>query len=84
MKIAFRTKDEANMERERHFLALSRSERFYRFIEFMQHSKRAAHKSKKTGQEQFQDHDQNVLLMQQWKKDVDQFLELAVSMVYEC
>ncbi len=54
MKIAFRTKDEANMEQERDFLALSGSERCYRFIELIQHGKRLPTRAKKTGQEQFQ------------------------------
>ncbi len=53
MKIAFRTKDEANMEQERDFLALSGSERCYRFIELIQHGKRLPTKAKKLDKNSF-------------------------------
>ncbi len=36
MEIQFRTKDEANGEQEREFLALSPIERIYRFLDLMQ------------------------------------------------
>ncbi len=53
MKIAFRTKEEANRGQEKEFLALSGSERFYRFIEFIQHSKKLPSKAKKTNDKSF-------------------------------
>ncbi|TLF47039.1 hypothetical protein [Maribacter aurantiacus] len=53
MKIAFRTKEDANKEQEREFLALSGSERFYRFVGFIQQSKKLPSKAKKTKDKSF-------------------------------
>ncbi|AZQ59900.1 hypothetical protein EJ994_14240 [Maribacter sp. MJ134] len=53
MKITFRTKEEANREQEKEYLALSGSERFYRFMEFIQHSKKLPSKVKKTNDKGF-------------------------------
>ncbi len=53
MKIVFRTKEEANREQEKEFLALSGSERFYRFIEFIQNSKKLPSKADKMDNDNF-------------------------------
>jgi hypothetical protein len=39
MKISYTTKEESNKRREEEFLALTPTERFYRFLELMQASK---------------------------------------------
>jgi len=46
MQVQFRTKDEANMEQERDFLALSPIERVYRFLDLMQRINRFPTKAK--------------------------------------
>ena len=53
MKITFRTKEEANKEQERNFLELSGSQRFYRFIELMQHQKSLPTKAEKINDSSF-------------------------------
>lgn len=47
MQVQFRTKDEANMEQERDFLALSPIERVYRFLDLMQRINRFPTKTKR-------------------------------------
>ncbi len=49
MQVQFRTKDEANREQERDFLALSPIERVYRFLDLMQRVNRFPTKAKKDG-----------------------------------
>ncbi|KAB5490947.1 MULTISPECIES: hypothetical protein [Flagellimonas] len=46
MQVQFRTKDEANREQERDFLALSPTERVYRFLDLMQRINRFPTKAK--------------------------------------
>ena len=55
MQVQFRTKDEANMEQERDFLALSPIERVYRFLDLMQRINRFPTKVK---------HDENKFIIQ--------------------
>lgn len=47
MEIAYRTKEMANKEQEGKFLELSGTERFYRFLELMQHTKSFETKTEK-------------------------------------
>lgn len=46
MQVQFRTKDEANIEQETDFLALSPIERVYRFLDLMQRINRFPTKAK--------------------------------------
>ena len=46
MQVQFRTKEEANMEQERDFLALTPIERVYRFLDLMQRINRFPTKAK--------------------------------------
>ncbi|AYN68585.1 hypothetical protein D1013_14980 [Euzebyella marina] len=48
MQVQFRTKDEANMEQERDFLALSPTERVYSFLDLMQNIHRFPTKAKES------------------------------------
>lgn len=47
MQVQFRTKDEANMEQEKDFLALTPIERVYRFLDLMQRINRFPTKAKR-------------------------------------
>lgn len=47
MQVQFRTKEEANKEQEKDFLALSPTERIYRFLDLMQRINRFPTKAKK-------------------------------------
>jgi hypothetical protein len=46
MEIQFRTKEEANLQQEKEFLALSPTERIYRFLDLMQRINRFPSKAK--------------------------------------
>jgi hypothetical protein len=46
MQVQFRTKDEANMEQQRDFLALTPIEHVYRFLDLMQRINRFPTKAK--------------------------------------
>ncbi|WP_349352498.1 hypothetical protein [Flagellimonas sp. MMG031] len=54
MQVQFRTKDEANIEQERGFLALTPIERIYRFLDLMQRINRFPTKAK---------HDENTFII---------------------